>query len=83
MHFALTNSIFQWNKNLNIRWWYEFKQVYDKLNFDYDLMYSVRNHKSNRVSILNELKNLNNNKIYLQTCDALNHNKYYKKNGKR
>ena len=81
VHFALTNSIFQWNKNLNIRWWYEFKQVYDKLNFDYDLMYSVRNHKSNRVSILNELKNLNNNKIYLQTCDALNHNKYYKKNG--
>ena len=81
VHFALTNSIFQWNKNLNIRWWYEFKQVYDRLNFEYDLMYSVRNHKSNRVSILNELKNLNNNKIYLQTCDALNHNKYYKKNG--
>ncbi len=79
--YAFTNSIFQWNKNLNIRWYYEFKQIFDKLNFDYDLMYSVRNHKGFRVELLNELENLNIEKLYLQRTDELKENKYFKKFG--
>ena len=70
-YYALTNTIFQWNHNWNIRWYYEFKQVYDKLNFEYDLMYSIKNHKINRVKIINELSKLNNNRLYLQHTDAL------------
>ncbi len=80
-HFTFTNSIFQWNINLNMRWYYEFKSIFEKLNFDYDLMYSVRNHKSFRVNLINELGKLNNPKIYLQTSDTLKHNRYFKKYG--
>lgn len=80
--FCFTNSIFQWNKNWNIRWYYEFKQIYDKLNFEYNLMYSVRNHKGFRVELLNELHTLDNDKILLQSFDAINKNKYYEKYGK-
>lgn len=77
-YYALTNTIFQWNEIIAIRWFYEFKQVYDKLTFDYDLMYSIKNHKINRVNILNELSKLNNNKLYLQHTNALQNPAYEK-----
>jgi hypothetical protein len=78
-YYALTNTIFQWNDNWNIRWYYEFKQIYDKLTFDYDLMYSIRNHKANRVAIINELNKLNNNRLYLQNTDGLQNPDYFKR----
>jgi len=77
-YYTLTNTIFQWNHNWNIRWYYEFKQVYDRLSFDYDLMYSIKNHKVNRVNIINELSKLNNNKLYLQHTNALQNPAYDK-----
>lgn len=70
-HYALTNTIFEWNNINAIRWFYEFKKIYDKLDFDYDLMYSVRNHKLNRVLILNELSKLKNDRLLLQRSDSL------------
>lgn len=70
-HFALTNSIYQWNTQIGIRWYYEFKQVYDKLNFDYDVCFSVRNYKNSRVQLLKHLVKLKNPKILLQKTDAL------------
>jgi hypothetical protein len=51
IYYAFTNTIWQWNELIGIRWYYEFKQIFEKLNFDYDLMYSVRNHKFHRVEI--------------------------------
>ena len=71
IHYAFTNTTFQWNELIGIRWYYEFNQIYNHLNFDYDLMYSVRNHKKYRMDILNGLKNLNNSKILLQRTNAL------------
>ena len=71
MHFVLTNTVYQWNEIIAIRWFYEFKQIYDKLNFDYDLMYSIKNHKINRVNIIKELEKLKNPKLLLQRSDAL------------
>lgn len=76
-HYTLTNTLFQWNEINSIRWFYEFKQIYDKLNFDYDLMYSIRNHKLNRVLIINELSKLNNNKLLLQRSDSLQNSDYF------
>ena len=78
-YYTLTNTIFQWNHNWNVRWYYEFKQVYDRLSFDYDLMYSIKNHKLNRVNIINELSKLTNDRLYLQHTDALK-NPAYEKN---
>ena len=77
-YYTLTNTIFQWNEIIAIRWFYEFKQVYDKLTFDYDLMYSIKNHKINRVNIINELSKLKNNKLYLQHSDSLQNPSYVK-----
>ena len=79
LHFALTNTVFQWDEIIAIRWFYEFKQVYDKLNFDYDLMYSIKNHKINRVNIINELEKLKHPKLLLQRTDALQNPDYKKR----
>ena len=76
-HYALTNTIFEWNNINSIRWFYEFKQIYDKLNFDYDLMYSVRNHKLNRVLILNELSKIKNDRLLIQRSDSLQNEDYH------
>lgn len=77
-YYTLTNTIFQWNEIIAIRWFYEFKQVYDKLTFEYDLMYSIKNHKINRVNIINELSKLKNDKLYLQHSDSLQNPSYVK-----
>jgi hypothetical protein len=77
-YYALTNTIFQWNEIIAIRWFYEFKQVYDKLTFDYDLMYSIKNHKINRVNIINELSKIQNDRLYLQHSDSLQNPSYIK-----
>ena len=71
VHTAFTNTIFQWNELIGIRWYYEFNQIYKKLNFDYDLMYSVRNHKPHRIDVLNRLHNFNNPKILLQRTNHI------------
>ena len=77
-YYTLTNTIFQWNEIIAIRWFYEFKQIYDKLNFEYDLMYSIKNHKINRVNIINELSKLQNDRLYLQHSDSLQNPSYIK-----
>lgn len=87
-----TNMMFQWNRMISIKWFEEFKYIYDRLNHEYDLFFSVRNLKGNRLALLEELSTLNNNKIGLQVCDAktsapdilighnYNHNHSYKLN---
>jgi hypothetical protein len=79
LHYALTNTVFQWNEIIGIRWFYEFKQIRDKLNFDYDLMYSIKNHKVNRVEIINELEKLKINRLLLQRSDSLQNPDYKKR----
>jgi hypothetical protein len=69
-HFTFTNVIMNWNSQFGIRYFYEFKNIYDKLNFEYDLVFSARKLKEHRIELLINLKKLNNNKIYLQYSDA-------------
>lgn len=78
IYYAFTNTIWQWNELIGIRWYYEFKQIFEKLNFDYDLMYSVRNHKFHRVEILKGLSKLDNNRILIQRTDSMIDNVEYK-----
>ena len=68
-YFALTNTIHEWNDLLSIRWYYEFKNIFEKLNQPYDLCFSMRYHKRNRTAIINGLSDLNNQKIYLSRVD--------------
>jgi hypothetical protein len=67
--FCLTNTIHQWNELLSIRWYYEFKNVFSKLNQPYDLCFSMRYHKRNRTNIINGLAKLNDDRIYLSRVD--------------
>lgn len=73
-YYFFTNIIFQWNERLDLRWYYEFNNIYKNLNFEYNLCYSVRNHKKFRMDLLSELHNLNNDKILLQRTNSLNDN---------
>lgn len=75
--FVFSNSIFNWNSFINIRWFYEFKSVYEKLNFDYDISFSIRNPKPNRIEILKRLDSLNNPKLFLQVSDFIYQNKNF------
>jgi hypothetical protein len=79
-HYAFTNTIFQWNEIISIRWYYEFNDVFKKLNFDYDLMYSVRHHKKHRVEILKELSKINNPRILLQRTNSMGNKHFVKYN---
>lgn len=69
---AFTNTIFQWNELIGIRWYFEFNEIFNRLNFEYDLMYSVRNHKLHRVNALKELHKLNIPKLLLQRTNGIN-----------
>ena len=64
-NFALTNTIFQWNEWGSIRFYYEFKNIFEKLNQPYDIGFSVYFHKVVRVELVCELAKLNNPKIFL------------------
>jgi hypothetical protein len=67
--FCLTNTIHQWNELLSIRWYYEFKNIFEKLNQPYDLCFSMRYHKRNRTAIINGLAKLNDDRLYLSRVD--------------
>jgi hypothetical protein len=71
--FCLTNTIFQWNEYISIRWHYEYKNIFEKLNQPYDLCFSLRHHKKNRTEILDKLSKLNDNRIYLSRVDNCRH----------
>lgn len=78
-HFiALTNIIFQWKELFGVNWYYEYRKIFKKLNFDYDISYCVRNHKAYRIKLLKNLKKLNNKKIFLQRTDTLKNEDYEK-----
>jgi hypothetical protein len=76
-HYAFSNSIFQWNEMIGIRWYYEYKDIFGKLNFNYDLGFSVRNYKEFRVRLLYNLSKQNNNKILLQRTDTCLNSQYF------
>jgi hypothetical protein len=68
-NFIATNTMFQWNELLSIRWYYEFANIFEKLNQPYKLCFSVRNHKKNRIDIIDDIAKLNNEEIYLSRTD--------------
>jgi len=74
--FSFTNIIYQWNELVSIRWYYEYKNIFEKLNQPYDLCFSIRHHRKNRVKLINDLQNLNNKKIYLSNVDNTNGTEY-------
>ena len=76
--FLLTNTIHQWNELLSIRWYYEFKNVYEKLNPPHDLCFSMRYHKRNRTQLIKSLANLKNNRIFLSRTDNSQNKEFLK-----
>jgi hypothetical protein len=77
-YFAFTNTIYQWNEMIGIRWYYEFNQIYNNLNFEYNIGYSVRNLKEHRTKLLIELSKLKINKLFLTKSDTAQYGEYFK-----
>jgi hypothetical protein len=77
-YFAFTNTIYQWNEMIGIRWFYEFNQIYKNLNFNYNMGYSVRNYKRYRTELLIELSNMKIDKLFLSKSDAVQSKLYFK-----
>ncbi len=65
-----TNMFYQWNRVISIKWFEEFKYIYDRLTHEYDLFFSVRNLKGSRVKMLESLSQLKKEKLGLQIYDA-------------
>lgn len=80
IHYTFTNSIYQWNEIIGIRWYYEYYNVFNNLNKPYYLTYSVRNHKTHRVEILKGLSDMNDDRLLLIRTDTLKNNLYQKHN---
>lgn len=80
IYYAFTNSIYQWNEIIGIRWYYEYYNIFTKLNLPYSIAYSVRNHKTNRVDILKGLSSMNDDRILLLRTDSLKNHLYEKYN---
>lgn len=76
--YTFTNSFFQWNEMIGIRWFYEFKDVFKNLEKPYDVGFSVRTQKFNRKSILEILSKEKNNKIFLSYSDFNKTPPFYK-----
>lgn len=66
---TFTNSIYNWNYLTSIRWFYEFKDVFENLNKPYDIGFAVRRLKGNRRELLKNLKKLQNDRIFLSFTD--------------
>ena len=77
-YYTLTNTIFQWNEYISIRWHYEYKNIFEKLNQPYDICFSVRHNKKNRTEILDRLSKLKNDRIYLSRVDNCRHKTFNK-----
>ena len=58
IHNPFTNIIFQWNENINIRVFYDYKIIFDRLNPDYKIGYGIRVHKRHRIQIADKLKDI-------------------------
>jgi len=67
---TFTNTIYNWNDLIGIRWFYEFKDLFKNINKPYDIGFSVRRLKRNRIEILKLLKEQNNKKIFLSFTDC-------------
>jgi hypothetical protein len=77
LHYALTSTLFQWNESWAIRWYVELGEIRRRLNFDWDLIYSVKHHKPLRVQQMLELHRLNLNRVLVQRSDALQNDLYW------
>jgi hypothetical protein len=80
IYYTFTNSIYQWNEIIGIRWYYEYGNMFKLLSPPYSISYSVRNHKTHRVDILKGLSSMNDNRILLVRTDTLKNHLYVKHN---
>lgn len=59
IHHTFTNVIFNWNVHNDLRWYYEFNYIFEKLNYEYKLGYSIMTSKNHRKVIAEGLNKIN------------------------
>jgi hypothetical protein len=72
LFFAFTNTMFQWNELIGIRWYYEYGNVFKNLNQPYKLGYGIRAHKINRVRLAKKL--VGTDGIFISQTNELENN---------
>jgi hypothetical protein len=75
VNFVFTNTIFQWNELIGIRWFYEYANIFSKLNPPYKMGFAIRSHKKHRKLLAKLLAD--NPEIYVSQTDRL-HGEYGK-----
>lgn len=58
VYHTFTNVIFNWNGHNDLRWYYDFKYIFERLNHEYKLGYSIMTPKSHRKVIAEGLKDI-------------------------
>ena len=56
-NYLFSQTIFKWNKIAGIRWFYEFKSIYDNMNHEYRFGYFILRKNKFRISLGNLLSN--------------------------
>jgi hypothetical protein len=69
VNFVFTNTIFQWNELIGVRWFYEYSNIFSKLNPPYKMGFAIRSHKTNRKLLAKLL--VGNTDIYVSQTDQL------------
>ena len=69
IYFVFTNTIFQWNELIGVRWFYEYANIFSKLNPPYKMGFAIRAHKDKRKLLAKLL--VNNPDIYVSQTDQL------------
>ena len=71
LHYCFTNMMYEWDSIISIRWFREFKQIYDNLNHKYNIGFSMRNPKPWRIRLMKRLSQIDSDKFFLQITDGI------------
>lgn len=58
VHHPFTNILFQWNELVGIRWFHDYRFVFENINPKYKIGFAIRAHKPNRLEIGEGLVNV-------------------------
>jgi hypothetical protein len=72
VYHTFTNTIFNWNGHNDLKWYYDFKYIFERLNHEYKLGYSIMTSKKHRKVIAEGLNGFKD--ITVSQSDKLTNN---------
>jgi hypothetical protein len=72
VYHTFTNTIFNWNGHNDLKWYYDFKYIFERLNHEYKLGYSIMTSKKHRKVIAEGLNGFKD--VTVSQSDKLTNN---------